>query len=60
MGGEWLHVREELSSLSRLICDIVNSVGQGPNVIFVRKKLNFRNHCLWHCNQGLYVPYSLN
>ena len=36
MSGEWLHVREELSPLSRLICEIVNSVGQG-NIIFVRK-----------------------
>ena len=36
MGGEWLHVREELSPLSGLICEIVRSVGQG-NVIFARK-----------------------
>ena len=29
-------MREELSPLSGLICEIVNSVGQG-NIIFVRK-----------------------
>ena len=41
-------VREELSLLSGLIiCEIVNSVGQG-NFTFVRKKSgNFRNHWLW-------------
>ena len=46
MGGEWLHVREELSPLLGLICEIVNSVGQG-NVIICQEKLNFRNHWLW-------------
>ena len=51
-------VREELSLLSGLIiCEIVNSVGQG-NFTFVRKKSeNFRNHCLWQpcLMRGIYT-----
>ena len=51
-------VREELSLLSGLIiCEIVNSVGQG-NFTFVKKKSeNFRNHCLWQpcLMRGIYT-----
>ena len=51
-------VREELSLLSGLIiCEIVNSVGQG-NFTFVRKKSgNFRNHWLWQpcLMRGIYT-----
>ena len=36
INGRGMAVREELSPLSGLICEIVNSVGQ-ENVIFVRK-----------------------
>ena len=46
-------VREELSLLSGLIiCEIVNSVGQG-NFTFVRKKSgNFKHLWLWQpCNK---------
>ena len=51
-------VREELSLWSGLIiCEIVNSVGQG-NFTFVRKKSgNFRNHWLWQpcLMRGIYI-----
>ena len=51
-------VREVLSLLSGLIiCENVNSVGQG-NFTFVRKKSgNFRNHCLWQpcLMRGIYT-----
>ena len=50
--------REELSLfLGLIICEIVNSVGQG-NFTFVRKKSgNFRNHWLWQpcLMRGIYT-----
>ena len=50
--------REELSLfLGLIICEIVNSVGQG-NFTYVRKKSgNFRNHWLWQpcLMRGIYT-----
>ena len=44
---EGMAVRAALSPLSGLICEIVNSIGQG-NFTFIRKKSgNFRNLWLW-------------
>ena len=48
-------VRGGCRSLSRLICEIVNLVGQG-NYIFLSKKLgNFRNLWLWQPGVEEYV-----
>ena len=56
INGQGMAVREELSPLSGLICEIVNPVGQG-NVIFVRK--NCISETTGCGNHELYVP-SLN
>ena len=51
--GEGDHaLRGALGPLSGLICEIVNSVGQG-NFTFVRKKSgNFKNLSLWQLCQS--------
>ena len=36
-----------LSSLSGLICEVINSVGQGNFTIVLKKSGNFRNLWLW-------------
>ena len=45
--NKWVEGRERLSPLSRLICEILNSAGQG-NFTFVREKSgNFGNLWMW-------------
>ena len=40
-------VRGALSPLSGLICEIINSVGQGNFTFVLKKSGNFRNLWLW-------------